>query len=268
MRIRLNRNAFGAKNSANNNIVADGTLLHKKLSFAATEAYKLLRTNLMFALPDEGKCRVIGVTSSLRGEGKSTTAINLSYALSETGKRVLLIDADLRLPSIAKKLDIDRSPGLSNVLVGITEARKTVKNSGVLDNWNILTAGDIPPNPTELLGSAQMKEFIDSIKGEYDFIIVDLPPVNIVSDSLAASPVLDGIIVVVRENYSTRSALNSCTRSLSLSKVKILGFVMTVVGDDDGSYGRYKRNKYYYKSYKGYEKSKPSKKLDNETEKK
>ncbi len=268
MKIKFNYNLFGTKNAKSRNITADGTLLHKKLSFAATEAYKLLRTNLMFALPDENKCRVIGVTSSLRGEGKSTTAINLSYALSETGKRVLIIDADLRLPSIAKKLEISKSPGLSNALVGIATTEQVIRGSGVLDNWHILPSGDIPPNPTELLGSAQMKAFIDSVKKNYDFIIVDLPPVNIVSDALVASHVLDGMIVVVRENYSARRILDNCTRLLSLSNVKVLGFVMTVVGEEDGTYGRYKRNKYYYKSYKGYERSTPAKKLEDKTEKK
>ena len=86
--------------------VNNNTMMHKKLSFAATEAYKLLRTNLMFTIPGDKKCRVIGITSATRGEGKSTTAINLSYVLAEAGKRTLIIDADLRLPTIAKKLDI------------------------------------------------------------------------------------------------------------------------------------------------------------------
>ena len=233
---------------------AEGMLLHKKLSFAATEAYKLLRTNLMFTLPDEKQCRVIGVTSSIRGEGKSTTAINLSYALAETGKRVLVVDSDLRLPSVAKKLGMERSPGLSNLLVGISAAERAIRPSGVLPNWSILPAGDIPPNPTELIASSRMKSVFESLKQHYDFIIVDLPPVNIVSDALVASHILDGMIVVVRENYSTRRTLNNCTRLLALSNVKVLGFVTTVAGDVDAMYGKYKKNK-YYKSYRGYEKS-------------
>ena len=261
MKVRFNL----FRRSSGNNAVADGMLLHKKLSFAATEAYKLLRTNLMFALPDEKTCRVIGVTSSLRGEGKSTTSVNLSYALAETGKRVLLIDADLRLPSVAKKLDIEKSPGLSHVIVGVCEASGAIRKSDVLDNWFVLPSGYIPPNPTELLGSSQMNSFIEEAKKDYDFIIVDLPPVNIVSDALVASPFLDGMVVVVRENYSARRALNNCTRLLSLANVKLLGFVMTVVDGDSFGYGKYKRNR-YYKSYRSYEKSQSHKKGGSESD--
>ncbi len=225
---------------------AQGTMLHQKLSFGATEAYKLLRTNVLFALPADKKCRIVGVTSSLRGDGKSTTAINLAYTLAETGQKVLLIDADMRLPSVAKKMEISATPGLSNVLVGLTDAKIAVHETGILDTWCILPAGDIPPNPSELLGSQQMEQLLTKFSDEYDFIVVDLPPVNIVTDALVISPLLDGMIVVVREGYTERSALNNCTRQLKQSNVKILGFVLTVAKEAYGSYGRYKR----YKSYK------------------
>ena len=221
------------------------TLLHKKLNFAATEAYKLLRTNLMFTLPDAKACRVVGITSPTREEGKSTTAINLSYALAETGKRVLLIDADLRLPTVAKKMDIKSAPGLSNVLVGAESEQNAVWISDEAENWNIIPSGDIPPNPTEMLASAQMKQLIERLSVSYDFIILDLPPVNIVSDALAVSEILDGMIVVVRENYSGRRELQSCMRQLKLSGVKILGFVMIATSEDNSPYKKYR----YYKKY-------------------
>ncbi len=223
-------------------------MLHKRLSFAATEAYKLLRTNLLFTLPGDERCHIVGVTSSIRGEGKSTTAINLSYTLAETGKRVLLIDADLRLPSVAKKLEIRGVPGLSNVLVGTADSEVAIRASEGLENWCILPAGDIPPNPTEMLGSAQMESLLHRFAEDYDYIVVDLPPVNIVSDALVVSPLLDGMMVVVRENYSERRELNNCTRQLELSNVKVLGFVMNVTGDEGSGYGRYKSGKYKYGS--------------------
>ena len=227
------------------------TLLHEKLSFAATEAYKLLRANLMFTIPDEQKCRIVGVTSSIRGEGKSTTAINLSYTLAETGKRVLLIDCDLRLPSVAKKLGIEASPGISNLLIGTATEEDAVLKFTDMDTWFILPSGDIPPNPAEMLGSTQMAAQIKKFSEQYDYIVVDLPPVNIVSDALVISPLVDGMIVVIRENYSERRALNTCTNQLVLSNVKILGFVMNGATDGNGSYSRYKRYK-YYKSSKYY----------------
>lgn len=236
-----------SKNTVTKN---ENGMLHNKLSFAATEAYKLLRTNLMFTLPDEQKCRVVGITSSLRGEGKSTTAINLSYTLAETGKKVLLIDADLRLPSVAKKIEIKSTPGLSNIIAGNADIKDSVRESGKLDSWYILPSGDVPPNPTEMLGSAQMKKIIEELREQYDFIVVDLPPVNIVSDAVVISPLLDGMLVVVRENYSERRELSQCIKQLELSSVKVLGFVMNQSNSDDTLYGRYKRSRYYKKLYK------------------
>lgn len=227
--------------------VANNTMLHKKLDFAATEAYKLLRTNVMFTLPDDDGCHVIGVTSTVRNEGKSTTAINLSYTLAETGKRVLLIDADLRLPTIAKKMELPMAKGLSNVLIGELEAQDAVVAAHAdQPSWKVLQSGDIPPNPTEMLGSAKMKNLIAALREGYDYIILDLPPVNIVSDALVISPVLDGMLVVIREDYSTRRALNSCMKQLSLSSVKVLGFVFNTVQQERHAYGRYSR---YYKRY-------------------
>lgn len=236
-----------------------GTMLHRELGFVATEAYKLLRANLMFTLPNEGDCRVVGVTSSMRGEGKSTTAVNLSYALAEAGKRVLLVDADLRLPSVAKKLEIDGAPGLSNVLVGAVEPKSAIRVSKELESWHILPSGDIPPNPTEMLGSPKMTALVKALSQDYDFIIFDLPPVNIVSDALVISPLLGGMLVVVREDYSERRELRECTRQLELSNVKVLGFVMNVSRGEGSGYGRYKKNRYKYtfKYYKGYGKNAP-----------
>ena len=223
-------------------------LLHRALSFSATEAYKLLRANLMFTLPNEGNCRVVGVTSSIRGEGKSTTAVNLSYVLAEAGHRVLLIDADLRLPSVGKKLDIDNTPGLSNVLAGTAEAKSAIRVSKEQEGWHILPSGDIPPNPTEMLGSPQMQALVKVLSEDYDFLVFDLPPVNIVSDALVISPLLGGMLVVVRDNYSERRELRDCTRQLELSNVKVLGFVMNVSRGEGGGYGRYKKNHYKYSS--------------------
>ena len=222
--------------------------LHKNLEFTATEQYKVIRANLDFTLPEDEKCPVIGVTSSMRGEGKSTTAVNLSYVLAEKGSRVLLIDADLRIPSIAKKLEIESSPGLADLLRG-RGAQISEFKSPLLDNWFILPSGDIPPNPSELLGSSRMASILAKFREMFDYIIIDLPPVNIVSDAVAISSLISGMIVVIREEYTEKKELERCFRQLKLSNVNILGCVMNEAKSGSGSYGKYKKYK-YYKYYK------------------
>ncbi len=223
-------------------------MIGDKLSFAAAEAYKLLRTNLNFSLPDEGGCKVIGVTSALRGEGKSTTSVNIAYTMAQTGKRVLLLEADLRLPTIAKRLKIEPKPGISNLLVGQCTGNEVVQESGLLRNLRVITAGDVPPNPAELLGSRQMESVIRAMSGVFDVIIVDLPPVNIVSDALIVSNLLNGMVVVVRQNYCSQGDLAEVVRQLEFAKSKILGFVMTGSDIQQKSYkryGNYRRDKTY-----------------------
>ena len=229
--------------------------LHKNLEFTATEQYKLLRTNLRFTIPEGTKCPVIGVTSSMRGEGKSTTAVNLSYVLAEQGSKVLLIDGDLRIPSVAKKMDIPSTPGLTDVLMG-RGVRQGEFKSSILDNWYIMPAGDLPPNPSELLGSKRMAIALEHLREAFDYIIIDLPPVNIVSDALSIANLITGMIVVIREEYTEKKELEHCFRQLKLSDVNVLGCVMNEAKSGGGAYGKYKYRKYrYYKYYRYYYKS-------------
>lgn len=197
------------------------------LSFAASESFKLLRVNIDFCVPDEGKCRVIGINSSLRSEGKSTTSMNIAYMMAEIGRKVLLVEADMRLPSICEVLDIPRKEGLSNVLAGLVDFEKCIQPSGVFDNFNVLAAGAIPPNPSELLGSKRMDELVKKLKEDYDIIIFDMPPVNEVSDSLVMARFLDGMLMVVRKDYCFREALAEAMYQIELSNVNLIGFVMT-----------------------------------------
>ncbi|MBO5269649.1 MAG: CpsD/CapB family tyrosine-protein kinase [Clostridia bacterium] len=233
--------------------------LHKNLEFTATEQYKLLRTNLDFTLPEGEKCPVIGVSSSMRGEGKSTTSVNLSYVLAEKGSRVLLIDGDLRIPSIAKKMEIEGSVGLTDLLMNKKLDMEQFKST-ILDTWYILPAGNIPPNPSELLGSHRMEALLKELREIFDYIVIDLPPVNIVSDALSISGLISGMIIVIREGYTEKKELERCIRSLKLSNVNVLGCVMNEAQSGGGSYGRYRkyryykyyRSRYYYKHH-GYE---------------
>lgn len=243
---------FGKKKKNDAPMVAGAAekTLHKNLAFTATEQYKLLRANLNFTLPVDLKCPVIGVTSSMRGEGKSTTSINLSYVLAESGKKVLLIDGDLRLPSVAKKMDLGESPGLTNLLMNAEAYRLDQFKSDLLENWYILPAGDLPPNPSELLGSRRMEVLLEAFVERFDYIVIDLPPVNIVSDAVAISKLISGMVVVVRADYSEKKELENCLRQLRLSNVNVLGCVLNASKTKKGAYGKYKKYYKYYRSPK------------------
>ena len=226
--------------------ISNKKTLHKNLEFTASEQYKLIRANLDFTLPEDERCPIIGITSSMRGEGKSTTAINLSYAIAKKGSKVLLIDADLRIPSIAKKLDIESTMGLADLLRGKGTQMFEFK-SYLLSNWFVLPSGDIPPNPSELLGSSRMENILNQLREKFDYII-DLPPVNIVSDAVSISSLISGMIVVIREEYTEKKELERCFRQLKLSNANILGCVMNETKSGNNKYGKYKKYK-YYKTY-------------------
>ncbi len=220
------------------------------LNFAAAEAYKLLRTNLGFGLPDKAGCKIIGVTSALRGEGKSTTAANIAYTMGQTDQRVLLLEADLRLPVQAKISGVDAAPGLSNLLAGQCNGKEVLQRSSALSGVRVVTAGDIPPNPAELLGSDQMEALIKAMSELFDIIVVDLPPVTAVSDALLVSRLVDGMVLVVRQHCCDRRSLVYTVQKLKFAEANILGFVMT---DAETAQKRYKRYSYKYgQKYYGY----------------
>jgi capsular exopolysaccharide synthesis family protein len=181
----------------------------------------------------------------MRGEGKSTTAVNLAYVIAEKGSRVLLIDGDLRIPSVAKKLEIPNAPGLTDELMGKGAGEIEGFRSTLLDTLYIMPSGDIPPNPSELLGSQRMETVLNGLKEHFDYIIIDLPPVGVVSDALSIAHLITGMIVVVRQEYTEKKELERSTRQLKLSNVNILGFVMNEMKSSGGSYGKYKKYKYY-----------------------
>ena len=234
------------------------TMFGPNLNFAATEAYKLLRTNLMFSFSDEGRGHVIGVTSSVQGEGKSSTACNIAYVLAEAGAKVLLLEADLRRPTVASKLGLSRTPGLSNLLISKGGFRDVIQHCAIAPIADVITSGDIAPNPSELLGSARMERLLAELKQEYDYIVVDLPPVTVVSDTLAISKLLDGVVVVVCAGISEQKMLSEAMRQLNMVDVRILGFVYRELDDRKKHYG-YRYSKKYYKYYDEYAK-KPSQK--------
>ena len=255
-----NRRGAGSRKAApsDNAAFEKEHMIGGNMSFAASEAYKQLRTNLMFTFSDEECCRVIGLTSAFRGEGKSLTSLNLAYTLAETSKRVLLIEGDMRLPTLAKRLGFQSSPGLSNLLVGLNTIGDAIQqfvvpvkdgDAVVLD---VIVSGDIPPNPSELLGTARMQSLIRTLKSRYDYIVLDLPPVTAVTDALVVSHLADGMVIVVRNNRAVRGALAETIRQLRLVDTRIIGFVFNGAGDSGSGY--YRSRYYSRRYYKGYRK--------------
>ncbi len=229
-------------------------LLSEESSFPTREAYKSLRTNVMFTLPgSDSKC--IGVVSANRGEGKSTIAINLAISFAQANKKVIVVDCDMRLPTIGAKIGINSKPGLSNYLAGNEDVRGQLIQHVDEYSIDVLASGDIPPDPTKLLGSEQMHSLIALLKEYYDYVILDFPPVTVVTDAVILSSVVDGYLVVVRHGLSEFQKLKETFRQMEFSDAKILGVVYNGKGHRSryGKYYRKNKNNYYY-NYEYYQK--------------
>ena len=232
-------------------------MLGPAMSFSVSEAYKLLRTSVSFAYSGEGECHVIGVTSSFRNEGKTTVSINTAYTIAETGKRVLLIDADMRLSDMARRLGLGSRPGLSDLLADMNSVREAIQQYSALMedghtvSMDVLIAGSVPPNPAELLESERMHRLMERLRERYDFIVLDLPPVTEVADALIVSRVTDGMMLIVRHNVAVRGSVAEMIRQIELVDGRISGFVYNAASESgSGYYKRYGyRHGYYYRGY-------------------
>lgn len=234
-------------------------LLTPKSDFFIREAYKTLRTNVSFALPGEEGCKVIVVTSSLQGEGKSITAVNLAISYAMADRKVLIIDCDMRRPKLARLMQMGSKVGLSNLIVDQKLIDEAIKHTEV-PNLDVILAGNVPPNPSELLGSVRMDKLMEQLKEKYDYIFLDSPPVNMVTDAVVLAPRSDGVIFLVRAEHSERGSVMHAVEQLEYAKAKILGFVLNGVdmqrsryGYNKASYRRYFRyGKYGYGYGRGY----------------
>ena len=199
-------------------------ILTQNSAFAAQEAYRSLRTNVRFALQGKG-CKKICITSGAAGEGKSITLLNFAISVGEAGQKVLLIDADLRRPALARLMVEKAAPGLSNVLADLVPAEEAIRKN-VYQNVDIMFSGDIPPNPSELLGGDTMRNLVETMKDRYDYILIDTPPVNVVSDACIVANLLDGVLLLARQNSSKKDDLRRAVNRLQMTGAKILGFVL------------------------------------------
>lgn len=200
-------------------------LLSDDTPFAITEAYNTARTNIMFAASTADR-KIIAVTSSNPAEGKSTTCSNFAISFANAGYKVLLVECDLRKPTMAKNFNLKVNNGLSAILGGFCSVNEAlIKN--VVEGLDIITAGDIPPNPSELLGSEAMKLFLNASLEFYDYIFLDTPPVNVVTDSQLLNDIIAGIVFVVRENSTTHPDVQAALEKIKLANGKPFGFVKT-----------------------------------------
>jgi len=207
------------------------------------ESYRALRTSLLLSNLGAPP-KVIMVTSALPQEGKTTTSINCAVVLAQKGIRVLLIDADLRRPSIHKTLGMGPRSGLSNVLTGSATLEQAITRSTVLPNLNILPAGTPPPNPAELLASINMRDVLEQLRGQYDHIVVDTPPTLSVTDAVVLSPRADAIVLVIRSGQTTKQALRRSRDILMQVNAKVSGVLLNAVDLSSPDY-------YYYYEYQG-----------------
>lgn len=220
-------------------------IISNETSFQVKEAYKALRTNIIFSLPQEG-CKKISVTSSIASEGKSTNCLNLAITFAETGARVLIIDCDLRRPNISRLLEKQSSPGLSNALVGLNSLDEVI-NKTDYTNLDVIFSGNIPPNPAELLGSEKMGKIIEELEEKYDYIFFDTAPVNIVTDSTILAKWMTGVVMVVLYNSTDKDTIEEALKQLEFAEAKVLGFILNgVVYGSNGAY-KYNYKRYNYK---------------------
>lgn len=202
-------------------------LLGDQLRSIRAEAYRQLRTNLQFMDVDK-PVQILVVTSSVASEGKSSTAVNLAIVSAETGRRVLLIEADLRRPRAADYLGLERAVGLSNVLAGQVAVRDVLQPWGS-DGLMVLPSGSVPPNPSEMLGSQNMVNLLADLRTMFDLVIIDTPPLLPVTDGAVAATLADGVLVVVRYGKTTRNQVSSSLYSLEAVDARILGCVLSMV---------------------------------------
>jgi len=218
-------------------------LLNDSTDFFIKEEYNTLRTNIMFSSMGSG-CKVIGFVSANEVEGKSLTCSNLGISLGKNGENVLIVDGDLRAPKQAKMLEIDGSEGLSNLLVSKVKLSDTIKMTNY-KNVDLMPSGTKPPNPSEMLGSDAMKNLTEYLRGYYDYILMDLPPINIVTDAAVVSKHLNGLVLVVRDGVTRKEDLLQSIQRMQNANSKIIGIVLNDKKLTNVGYGKKgKANKY------------------------
>jgi len=237
----MDQQYIASPNILKRQLIGDGS------PFAVAEAYKAARTNLMFMRSGDG-CQKIVITSPLVGEGKSINCINIGIALAQSGQRVLIVDADMRRSVVRRVFSEGTGDGLSELLAGVVDRGKL--NDFIIrtdrENLSILPAGHMPPNPAELLASKQMGDLLGVLSARYDYILIDTPPVSVVTDAVVLSRIADGFLLVVRSGHTPIDSLKDSVSQLERVGANIIGFLFNDV-NAKSSYRKYgKRGEYIY----------------------
>lgn len=226
--------------------ISDADLITKNADASLSEALKATRINLMYTLSEDEGGKSFLVTSAFSAEGKTSTSINLAATLAQTEAKVLLVDADLRKPRIHAYLGVKNKDGLANHLGGFASIESIIKRMSEF-NFDYITAGDIPPNPAELLSSKKFDAFVQQIKEHYDYVIFDTPPVNAVADALSVVASVKNVVFICRCGISITSEVKKAVSALEFAHAKILGFItIDAQGKKIDNYSTYS-GYYYYK---------------------
>ena len=222
------RNRTDKKNRLLTDTMTNGVRLISaaELKNPVVEQFRTVRTNIDFASVAKGEIKTLLISSSVPSEGKSTINANLAVVYAQQGKKVLLVDADLRRPTVAATFGDNRNTvGLTNYLSDNKKEITDIIQASGIQNLDIITSGPIPPNPAELLGSGMMTELINKLKSVYDLVIFDVPPFLLVTDAQVLMSKVDGVVIVVNGGKSTKSDLKHTYEILELSDVPVLGFI-------------------------------------------
>ena len=225
-----------------------GMMLSDKTDFGVVEGYKAARTNLMFLGGGE-KCPVIAFTSSIPGEGKTITCINMAITFAQAGFKTLLIDADMRKIQLYHYFSVPAKPGLSEVLAGLEDVLPI--HDTPYENLKLMTGGTIPPNPAELLMSKKMDEMLETLRVDYDYIFIDTPPVLAVTDAAALAPKVTGLVMMSRQDYTKTEDIRLALEDLNHVGAKVVGILFNGFNAEAHSY-KYKGD-YHYRYYESYE---------------
>lgn len=221
-------------------------IINDTTDFDTVETYKAIRTNIMFSVPQQDKGKVIVVTSASPSEGKTTTSINLALIFAQMGVKVLLIDCDLRKPRVHRYMELERGVGVSNVICGYSEVDNAIHRN-VKEHLDVITAGDIPPNPAELFENQNFGKMIEQLQSEYEYIFVDTPPITVVTDAIVAMKNCTGAILVARQGVTITDLFAIAVAEAKKSKVKILGAIFHDSKEKQSKRNYYQRGKYGYK---------------------